>query len=241
MSVIERAVLLAAGRGTRLGALTATTPKPMLQVGGKPILHRILGGLADGGIRQVVVVTGHAAEVLEEATGDGSLWGLRIQYARQLLPEGTARAVSLARDFAAAEPFFVGWGDIVVDAGNYAKVIEGARSSGGALGVNEVEDPAHGAAVYFDEQSRIQRIVEKPAPGTSSTRWNNAGLMVLPPEIWRHIDALQPSPRGEYELPEAVANLIAEGHDIRAVPLSGPWFDIGTPESLQAARAHFGE
>ena len=240
MTEVIRAVLLAAGRGTRLGALTANTAKPMLEVGGNPILHRIVAGLAAGGIQEVMVVTGHSAESLEAATGDGSRWGVVIRYVRQHVPDGTARAVALARDFVGDEPFFAGWGDVVVEPGNYGPIINATAGADGAIAVNEVDDPATGAAVYVDSAMRVTRIIEKPEPGTSTTRWNNAGMMVLPAAIWPHIESLPLSPRGEYELPQAVAALVAAGCELRAVPVLGPWFDIGTAENLAAARAHFG-
>ena len=106
---IERAVLLAAGRGTRLGALTETFPKPLLQVGGEQMLHRILGGLAAGGVHDVAVVTGHIGELVETATGDGGRWGLNVTYFRQQSLDGTARALGLAREFLGMDRFFLGW------------------------------------------------------------------------------------------------------------------------------------
>lgn len=237
---VTRAVLLAAGRGTRLGAVTRTTPKPLLQVGGEPILHRILGGLRDGGVRDVAIVTGHLADLVEDATGDGRRWGLSLTCFRQHSIDGTARALLLAREYLAGERFFLGWGDIVVDPSNYRRVLRAADESEAVLAVNEVEDPSSGGAVYVDADWRVSRVVEKPPAGTSATRWNNAGLMVLPPSIWPYVERLEPSARGEYELPQAVANAIAGGMETRAVPIDGPWFDAGTPESLAAARAHFG-
>ncbi len=238
---VTRAVLLAAGRGTRLGALTEHTPKPLLHVGGQPILHRILGGLRDGGVRDAAIVTGHLGPTLEEATGDGSRWGMSLSYFRQDTLDGTARALSLARELLSSERFFLGWGDIVVGAENYGSVLSAAIHSEAVLAVNEVDDPSAGGAVYVDGDWQVSRLVEKPPAGTSSTRWNNAGLMVLSQAIWPCVERLEPSPRGEYELPQAVAAAIAGGMRTTAVPIRGPWFDVGTPESLAAARAHFGE
>lgn len=237
---VTRAVLLAAGRGTRLGALTERFPKPMLEVGGEPMLHRILRGLRDSDVIDIAVVTGHEAEQLERATGGGDRWGLRITYFRQPALDGTAKALALARDFLAGERFFMGWGDIVVDPSNYRRVVDAAAVVEAVLAVNPVEDPFAGGAVYVDDTFRVTELVEKPPRGSSTTHWNNAGLMVLPAAIWPFIDALQPSPRGEYELPQAVAAAIGAGMSTRAVPIEGPWFDVGTAESLGAARAHFG-
>lgn len=234
-------MLLAAGRGTRLGALTETFPKPLLQVGGEQMLHRILGGLAAGGVHDVAVVTGHIGELVETATGDGGRWGLNVTYFRQQSLDGTARALGLAREFLGMDRFFLGWGDIVVGAENYPRVLAAATHADAVLAVNEVDDPSAGGAVYVDDDWRVTRLEEKPARGTSSTRWNNAGLMVLPPGIWTFVDALQVSARGEFELPQAIASAIAQGIPTLAVPVIGPWFDVGTPESLKAARAHFGD
>lgn len=238
--MITRAALLAAGRGTRLGSLTTQFPKAMLEVGGIPILHRIVDALADAGVTDLTVITGHAGEHLERETGDGSRWSARIKYRRQSAMDGTASAVALAREDVANAPFFCGWGDIVVGPANYGAVLRAAESSDGALAVNHVEDPAAGAAVYVDDDGHVTRIVEKPPPGTSTTNWNNAGLAVLPPDIWPYIDALEKSPRGEFELPQAIANFVEAGGRLKAVPVEGPWFDVGTPESLAAARAYFG-
>ena len=235
----SRAVLLAAGRGSRLGALTAGFPKALLEVGGEPILFRIIGGLVDSGIGRFVIVSGHAADQLEDTVGTGERWAVRITWVRQQHLDGTARAVALAREHLGDGPFFAGWGDIVVNAANYERVIAAAVETGAALALNDVDDPSSGAAVYLDDAGFVTRVVEKPPPGTSTTRWNNAGLAVLPPAIWPLVEALQPSARGEYELPEAIAAL-ARTQRIRGVPLDGPWFDIGTSESLAAARAHFG-
>ena len=237
---VSKAVLLAAGRGTRLGALTERMPKPLLSVGGRPIIARILDGLRAAGIREVLIVTGYLGEQIERELGNGAASGFSITYARQETRDGTARAAALAREFAGDERFFVGWGDILVDPANYPKLVRAARFADAAIAVNEVADPAAGAAVYVDDGMRATRIVEKPAPGTSATPWNNAGLCVLPPAIWPFIEALEPSERGEYELPQAIAAFIEGGANVRAVPTDGPWFDIGTPENLEAARAAFG-
>ena len=240
MPRIRKAVLLAAGRGSRLGALTARFPKPMLEVAGRPIIGHILAGLAGAGIQEVYIVTGHCAKILEAGIGDGADLGVRVRYIRQPGTEGTARAVNLARPHLEAAPFFFGWGDILVQAASYRQVIEAARPPfEAALAVNPVDDPCPGAAVYVDRQMRILRMEEKPPRGTSTTHWNNAGLGLLPPAIWPLVDALKPSSRGEYELPQAIAAMVQQGTPVRAVPVQGQWFDIGTPEDLTQARAEY--
>jgi dTDP-glucose pyrophosphorylase len=239
--VITKAILLAAGRGVRLGVLTESTPKPLLAVGGRPIVVHILDGLHRAGIDDVLVVTGHLGDVIERELGNGAHAGMRIGYVRQRQLDGTARALALGREFVASERFFFGWADILVRPENYRRVLRAAwdEELAAVLAVNDVDDPAIGAAVSVDAAFRVERIVEKPPPGTSATRWNNAGFGVLGPAIWPAIGALAVSPRGEYELPQAIAAMVASGAAVRALPIDGPWFDIGTPEQLEAAREAF--
>ena len=239
--MITKAVLLAAGRGSRLGALTEELPKPLLTVAGRPIIVHILDGLRRSGIEEITVVTGYLGEVLERELGNGEASGLLLRYVRQTELDGTARALALARDWLGDASFFVGWGDILVQPANYRRILRAAHLADAAIAVNEVDDPWAGAAVYMDESNVVQRIVEKPPKGTSTTHWNNAGLSVLGPAIWPEIDRLEASARGEYELPQAVAALVASGARVVAVPVVGEWFDIGTAEDLERAKAGFGK
>ncbi|NJD89803.1 MAG: hypothetical protein FIB05_17520, partial [Betaproteobacteria bacterium] len=110
---------VAAGRGTRLGGLTQDIPKPLLEVGGRPIIFRILEGLAGAGVRDVTVITGHLADVLETALGVGGRWGLALRCARQGRLDGTATATALARPFLRDSPFFV-WGGGYGGGGRYS-------------------------------------------------------------------------------------------------------------------------
>jgi dTDP-glucose pyrophosphorylase len=235
------AVVLAAGRGTRMGALTATTPKPLLELCGRPIIEHILIGLRNAGIRDAVIVTGYRGEQIAAHLGGGGRVGMRLSYRRQHRPEGTARALLLARDAVDEQPFLLSWGDIVVEAVEYAALrADFARvPCETLLTVKAVDDPWRGAAVYVDGDWRVTRIVEKPPRGSSTTRWNNAGLFVFTPLIFSYAARLMPSPRGEYELPQAVAALLADDHAVRAHAVRGFWSDLGTPDDLTAAERAF--
>jgi dTDP-glucose pyrophosphorylase len=247
---VRKAVLLAAGRGTRLGSLTADRPKPLLTIGRRPLIAHILDGLLAIGIEGVIVITGYRAAMIEAELGNGAGSGISITYVHQQQLNGTARALALARDHMGEERFFFTWADILVEPRDYAAVLKGSRLADGAIAVNPVDDPAEGAAVFTDPPlpwppahespaAYVTRIIEKPPPGSSDSHWNNAGFGVLAPAIWDAIEHLQPSPRGEYELPAAIDAIVQAGQRIRAIPVNGPWFDIGTPEALEAARAAF--
>ena len=237
LSVI--AVILAAGRGTRMGPLTANLPKPLLALRGRPIIEHILTGLHVAGIRDGVVVTGYLAEQIERHLGTGEALGMKLSYRRQTRPEGTAQALLLARDAIRDEPFLLSWGDIVIEPGQYAALLDDYRRvpSDALLAVNATEDPWQGAAVYVDEHWRVTSLVEKPPRGSSRTPWNNAGIFVFAPLVLDYAERLSPSARGEYELPQAIAAMIADGHDVRAYPVRGFWSDLGRPVDLAAAES----
>jgi NDP-sugar pyrophosphorylase family protein len=118
-----KAVILAAGKGTRMGELTNQVPKPMLEVRGQPILEHILRGLLDAGIRDFFIVTGFRAEVIERYFGDGSKWQARIDYGRQLVADGTGRAPEVAKSFVGNSPFLLTYGDILVPPETYRRMI----------------------------------------------------------------------------------------------------------------------
>src|SRR5438132_14165536 len=102
-----KAVILAAGKGTRMKDLTDAVPKPMLKVQGRPMLEHILEGILSAGVREVFIVTGHRAEVIESYFGDGSKWGARISSGRQVVQDGTGKAPEVARAFVGQSPFIL--------------------------------------------------------------------------------------------------------------------------------------
>jgi dTDP-glucose pyrophosphorylase len=235
------AVVLAAGRGTRMGALTATMPKPLLPVAGRPIIEHILDGFAAAGVQRAVVVTGHLGGAIERALGGGERLGVQIVYCRQEHADGTARALLLAEPLVGVGPFAVSWGDILVPPRFYGEFLRAfaEQPCDAQLAVNEVDDPWRGAAVYVDDAWRVLRLEEKPRRGAATTRWNNAGILALTPLVFDYARRITPSARGEYELPQAIAQMVDDGRTVRAVAVRGPWSDVGTPEDLAAAHGLF--
>jgi NDP-sugar pyrophosphorylase family protein len=240
-----QAVLLAAGRGTRMGSLTARCPKPLLTVAGRPLIEHIVSGFAAAGIRELVIVTGYLGEQIEDALADGSRLEVRITFRRQARAEGTAQALLLARDCLHGEPFAVSWGDILVQPEFYVTLCRRFRERpcDALLALNEVDDPWQGAAVYIDGDKqcggRVTRIVEKPPRGSSTTPWNNAGIFVFDPILLDYAERLAPSLRGEYELPQAIAAMVDDGRAVFGVAIDGYWSDVGTPQDLTRAEVEF--
>ncbi len=235
---ITTAVLLAAGRGKRLGALTARTPKTLLEIAGSPLISHIADALAGAGLTHVIVVTGYLSEQIEgwAQTYQRENPGIKITTVRQPQLNGTGGAMLAARAHLAGVARFVfGWGDILMDRANYPRFVHHARIDEYdlMLAVNRVRDPFRGAAVYVTGHMMVERIDEKPAPGTAKTEWNNAGLFATGQIIFDYLVRLEPSVRGELELPGAIAQMIADGRVVRALDMRGFWSDIGTPEDLE--------
>lgn len=137
---VRKAVLLAAGRGTRMRMLTDELPKPMLQVRGKPILLHIVEGLKAAGIERFLIVVGYRAEVVEAFFGDGKRFGTQIEYVTQVVQDGTGRVVDLARDFAGSDPFVLSYGDILVNPANYRRLTAPAEDQEAIISVKRNED-----------------------------------------------------------------------------------------------------
>ena len=195
------AVLLAAGRGKRLGDLTAHTPKPLLDIAGSPLISHIVDALAGAGLANFIVVTGYLSDQIEQwaKTHSREHPGIRVTTVKQPELNGTGGAMLAAKTHLAGEARFVfGWGDILMDVANYPRFIHHARDNNYdlLLAVNRVKDPFRGAAVYLSKDMRVERLDEKPEAGTAKTEWNNAGLFATGPMIFDYLARLEVSPRG---------------------------------------------
>ena len=242
-----KAVILAAGKGTRMRELTNELPKPMLRVQDHPILEHIIQGIIGAGISEICVVTGYRADVIESYFGDGSRWGARIQYVRQAIQDGTGKAPELAKAFVGDDGFLLTYGDILVKPVTYQQMIRRFQEAefAGLVTVTPGQDVTKGAINFFDDQFCLRRIVEKPSPSQvdqfradgwlkpGQPVWYNAGIYAFRPILFRYTERLQKSPRGEYELPDAITALLGDGHRIAGLEIEGRWVDVRDPEVLQ--------
>jgi dTDP-glucose pyrophosphorylase len=246
-----KAVILAAGKGTRMKELTQEVPKPMLPVQGRPILEHILGGLLSAGIRDVFIVTGHRAETIEEHFGDGSRFGARIAYGRQVVQDGTGKAPELAREFVGTDSFLLTYGDILVKPETYGHMVRrfGEGEFAGVITVIRGADVTQGGLNLFDEKFCLARVVEKPGPAEvealrqegwlkpGAPVWYNAGIYIFRPVVFEFTARLQKSPRGEYELTDAINGLVQAGHRLAGHEIEGRWVDVRDPAVLASLQA----
>lgn len=232
MTKIDQAVVLAAGRGTRMRELTAELPKPMIEVRGKPVLQHIVEGLRDAGVRRFLIIIGYRAEAVRNFFGDGSRYKIDIQYATQVTQDGTGRVVDLSRNFVGDSPFVLAYGDILVDPANYKCIVDLADDVEALISVTRGEDVSKGGAVFLNERMELVDLREKSKPGEATSPWYNAGLYAFRPSIFDFTARLKPSPRGEYELTDAIRELAQSGKKVQAPELTGEWADVRDPEIL---------
>ena len=229
---IEKAVILAAGRGTRMGNLTSEIPKPMLEVRGRPILQHILSGLTANGIREFLIIVGFRRDVITDHFQDGSKFGVVIDYKEQVVQDGTGKVVELAKDFAGDDSFVLSYGDILVPPEAYAPLVDpGVAEAILTVKFNE-EEICKGGSVFIDEDNRVTGLIEKPGPSDPKSPWYNAGIYAFAPCIFDYTSRLELSPRGEYELTDAISAMVEDGRVVRAAKLEGDWADVRDPDVL---------
>jgi dTDP-glucose pyrophosphorylase len=243
-----KAVILAAGKGTRMKELTNELPKPMLRVRGRPILEHILEGLRGAGIREFCIVTGWRCETIESHFADGARWGVSIRFVEQKVQDGTGKAPELAREFVGAEPFLLTYGDILVRPETYGRMLRrfGEADFSGLLAVTAGQDVTKGAINFFDDQFCLRKLVEKPTPAQLEALraagwlrpgdpvWYNAGIYIFRPVVFEYTARLQKSPRNEYELTDAIIAMVETGHRIAGLKIEGRWVDVRDPGVLAA-------
>jgi len=230
-----KAVILAAGKGTRLWPLTEYTPKPLLPVGGRPLLEWMIQRVREAGIEELLLVTNHLEDQIKAHFGDGSGHGVRVSYARQNEMLGTADAFNVARDWTAGDEFMGLYGDHYLAEGTLKKIVEAHRPGEVTVGALEVDDPSQYGAFAL-EGDIVKRVVEKPPKDKEPSKHANVGIYVFPSKVFEYIGRTQKSPRGEYEITDTLQLMIDEGATVRKHDLgASDWMDIGLPWTLLEA------
>ena len=217
--------------------LTEALPKPMLEVRGKPVLQHIVEGLRDNGLTSLLIVVGWRGEVVKEFFGDGSNLSVKIDYETQTVQDGTGRVVALAQNFVGADPFLLSYGDILIAPENYRRIRDALAGAEAVISVKRSDDVSQGGAVFLNDKFELTDLREKPKPGEPTSPWYNAGVYAFQRSIFDYIAKLEPSPRGEYELTDAIRNLALGGKKVQAIEIAGDWADVRDPEILAQLNA----
>jgi len=218
-----KAVILAAGMGTRLRPVIGENQKTMVRYSQKPLLQRTVEVLGEKGLKDIIIVVNYMKEQIMEFFGDGSAFGVRIEYVHQQNPKGgTADAVRCVREKIDGNKFVLVYGDNIFDKKIIDALLKKAPHFDGVLCGKTVENPSKFGIMQVDGL-HVKRIIEKPEVPPSNLALT--GLFVLPKEIFRAIEQTKLSPRGEYELTESIQILIDEGYKFGFQIAEGFWID----------------
>jgi UDP-N-acetylglucosamine diphosphorylase/glucosamine-1-phosphate N-acetyltransferase len=230
-----KALVLAAGEGTRLRPLTSNIPKPLLPVAGKPFLSHVFSALQSAGVSEIALLVGWKANRIKEYYGNGSEQGLKITYLEQRERLGTANAIGQAEG-SIDEPFFVVNGDVVIsDTDVKAMRAMFERTGRTVMGAVTVDDPSQ-FGVIEEKDGRLVRIIEKPKNPPSDLI--NAGIFVFTPEIFELIRKTPRSIRGEFEITDTITTL-AKHEEVLIHRMMTEWIDVGRPWDLLTANDIF--
>ncbi len=227
-----KALVLAAGEGTRMRPLSANIPKPLLLTAGKPFLEHTFEALRGAGVEEALVLAGWMEDRLRERFRDGSGLGIKIRYLEQKERRGTAHAIGIAGPDL-DEPFICVNGDIVVTAETVRALLSfSEKHPGNIITVTEVQNPRRYGVVTVGRDDLVTAIEEKPdrPPGNLA----NAGLYLFSPEIFEAIRRTPASPRGEFEVTDTL-RLLLPGKKVSAFVSKAPWVDVGRPWDLLRA------
>jgi mannose-1-phosphate guanylyltransferase len=227
-----KAVVLVGGFGTRLRPLTLSTPKPMLPVGHVPMVENLVRMLAKANITEVVLGLGFRPEPFMRAFPDGECAGIALHYAVEPEPLDTAGAIKFAAESAGIDDtFIVANGDVLTDLDVTSLIDFHRRSHARAtLHLTPVDDPSAYGVVVIDDDGRVRRFVEKPAPGTEPSRMINAGTYVFEPEV---LDVI-PSGR-KVSVERETFPILVERGTLFAMATDDYWIDTGRPETYLKA------
>lgn len=226
-----KALITAGGRATRLRPITTTINKHLIPLANRPLLWLAIGKIAECGVKEIAINVNVGETEIQKACGDGSRWGVKLTYLEQQGgPKGLAHIIKNARPFLGDEPFIFYLGDNII-LGSIRKFVDKFTASGvnGLLALAKVRDPQRfGVPEIVD--GRIVRVDEKPTNPKSD--FAVTGIYVYDKTVHEAVDAIGPSPRGEYEISDVHTWLIEHGRTIGYEEITGWWKDTGKPEDL---------
>lgn len=228
-----KSVVMAGGEGTRLRPLTSLRPKPMVPIVNQPVMEHIIGLLKHHGIEDIIATLAFMPRVIEDYFGGGEEWGVRIEYAVEESPLGTAGSIKNAEELLDKnEPFLVISGDAITDI-DLTELVRFHKECGGAvtIALKRVDDPLDFGVVITGEDGHIQRFLEKPSWGQVFSDTINTGIYVIEPWVLDYIPLGQPSDFSADIFPA----LMQDGHALYGKVMDGYWCDVGSRETYMTS------